>query len=397
MDHGVRYKMSVKVGIDVLKKTNFAILQHQRVGLVVHPASVDSGLRPTVDIFLREKNISLKALFGPQHGILGDTQANMVEWEGYRDQHTGLPVYSLYGKTRKPTKEMLEDIDTLVFDLQDVGSRYYTFIWTMALCMEACAEYGKRVVVLDRPNPINGVVSEGPILHPDFSSFVGLYPIPVRHGMTVGELALMFDKAFDIGCNLKVVPLKGWNRKHWFDETGLPWVIPSPNIPTLDTATVYPGLCLLEGTNLSEGRGTTRPFEIFGAPWIEPHQLLKVLDEEKLPGVAFRPLYFTPTFDKWMGKHCGGLQIHVLDRNNFLPFTTGIAIIKAIIELYPDKFDWKNPPYEYEEVKLPFDILVGNDKLRLAIEKGEPLQAMQEQWIRDLEDFKEVRKEYLLY
>lgn len=389
--------MSVKVGIEALRDNKFTILQGQRVGLVVHPASVDSRLEHTVDVFLREKGGYLKALFGPQHGVRGDTQANMVEWEGYQDPHTGLPVYSLYGKTRKPTRQMLENIDTLVFDLQDIGSRYYTFIWTMALCIQACAEHGKRMVVLDRPNPINGVSLEGPVLSPDFDSFVGLYPIPVRHAMTVGELAPMFNKVFDIGCNLEVVKLEGWNRKDWFDETSLPWVMPSPNIPTLNTTTVYPGLCLLEGTNLSEGRGTTRPFEVFGAPWIEPYQLLSVLDEEKLSGVVFRPLYFTPTFNKWVGELCGGFQIHVLNRDIFLPFITGVAIIKAIHKLYPNDFRWKDPPYEYEEEKLPFDILVGNDKLRQAIERGEPLQVMWEGWAKDLESFKEMRKEYLLY
>lgn len=389
--------MSVKVGIDILEYTNFAILQGQRVGLVVHPASVDSGLEHTVDIFLREERIYLKALFGPQHGVQGSTQANMVEWEGYRDRHTELPIYSLYGKTRKPTRQMLENIDTLVFDLQDIGSRYYTFIWTMVLCMQACAEHGRRMVILDRPNPINGVSLEGPVLSPDFSSFVGLYPIPVRHGMTIGELALMFNKVFNIGCNVEVVKLEGWNRKHWFDETGLPWVMPSPNIPTLHTATVYPGLCLLEGTNLSEGRGTTRPFEVFGAPWVNPQELVKALQEEVLEGVVFRPLYFTPTFDKCVGELCGGFQIHVSNRDAFLPFITGVAIIKAVHKLYPNNFRWKDPPYEYEEEKLPFDILVGNDKLRQAIERGEPLQVMWKGWAKDLETFKEMREEYLLY
>jgi uncharacterized protein YbbC (DUF1343 family) len=390
-------EMSVKLGIDNLRDKGFGILRGERVGLVVNPASVDSGLRPTADIVLREKRVCLMALFGPQHGIRGETQANMVEWEGHRDPHTNLPVLSLYGKRRKPTREMLREIDALVFDLPDVGSRYYTYIWTMALCMQSCAECGKHFVVLDRPNPINGVSLEGPVLSPDFSSFVGLYPIPVRHGMTVGELALMFNKEFNIGCNLEIVPLIGWDRKKWLDETGLQWVMPSPNMPTLETATVYPGLCLLEGTNISEGRGTTRPFEIFGAPWITPHDLLGALDQETLGGVAFRPVHFTPTFDKWMGELCGGLQIHVLDRDRFPPFFTGLAIIRAINRLYPDQFGWKGPPYEYEEVKLPFDILVGSDKLRLAIEKGESLQTMRDGWIRDLEGFGEVRKQYLLY
>ena len=361
---------AVRTGLDVLQSERFARLAGQRLGLLVHPASVDARLEHAANVFAEAPETDLRALFGPQHGFRGETQDNMIEWEGFKDTVTSLPVHSLYGETRKPTPAMLGDIDTLVVDLQDVGARYYTFIWTMLLCMEACAEAGKRVVVLDRPNPLGGRVLEGPVLDLAFRSFVGMAPIPIRHGLTLGELAVAFRKWFDLAVDLDVVLMEGWRRDGWFDETGLPWVMPSPNMPTLDTATVYPGFCLLEGTELSEGRGTTRPFEIFGAPYIDPRRLVHRLDAFDLPGVRFRPLHFEPTYQKHAGRLCGGAQMHVTDRDTFRSVLTATAVLAAVRELWPHDFRWRQPPYEYEEKKLPIDILAGGTALRLGIDSG---------------------------
>jgi uncharacterized protein YbbC (DUF1343 family) len=332
-----------------------------RVGALLHPASVTSTIEHASHIIERLSGelFRLTALFGPQHGFLGQTQDNMIEWKTYQHPRLGIPVYSLYGEHRDPTAEMLRDLDVLFVDLQDVGVRYYTFIWTLYLCMSACEKCGVSVIVLDRPNPINGVTIEGPVLDPNYQSFVGMHPIPVRHGRTIGELAQRFrDEAFP-ECRLSILPMKNWKRAMWFDQTGLPWVMPSPNMPTLETATVYPGMCLLEGTNISEGRGTTRPFEFFGAPFIDAETLCRELNNLKLRGVVFRENYFEPTFHKFAGQLCGGAQIHVLDREVFRPFQMGIAIIRCIRKLYPDSFAWKQPPYEYEREKLPIEILLG--------------------------------------
>ena len=390
-------KASTLTGLDLVEKLWPKDLKEARVGLVAHPASVNRALEHAVNRFRRSRKIRLAALFGPQHGILGQTQDNMVEWEGFRDPATGLPVYSLYGKARKPSPHMLKDIDVLAIDLQDVGSRYYTFIWTLDLCMEACREAGKTVVVLDRPNPIGGLLTEGPVLDPAYASFVGLRPLPVRHGMTIAKIGHYLEDAFHPGVHYRVVPMRGWKRKQWFDGTGLPWVLPSPNMPTVDTALVYPGMCLLEGTNLSEGRGTTRPFEIFGAPFINPDVIVAVLREFRLPGVVFRPLSFQPTFQKHAGILCGGAQIHVTDRERFRPFRTGVAILKAVHNTYPRDFAWKQPPYEYEEINLPIDILAGSDRPRKDIESWKDLTEMDAWWKEELKAFEKVRKKYLLY
>jgi uncharacterized protein YbbC (DUF1343 family) len=292
---------------------------------------------------------------------------------------------------------MLQDLDLLVFDIQDVGSRYYTFIYTMALAMEACMQLNKKMVVLDRPNPINGESVQGNVLHTHLKSFVGLFPIATRHGMTVGELAKMFQEEFKVNCELEVVKMDHWTRSMYFDETGLPWVLPSPNMPTLDSAIVYPGMCLLEGTNLSEGRGTTRPFELFGAPFIDPWKLLPKLESHDLPGILFRPCFFQPTFNKFSGKMCGGFQLHVTDRQTFDPYLTTLAILREITQLYPEEIDWKVPPYEYEFEKLPFDILSGDSRIREYIEQGKPLNEFKSLWAEELESFKIKRKKYLLY
>lgn len=393
MARGSRSK--VVVGLEVLLAERIDLIRGQRIGLIVNPSSVDSELRHAIDLFHNRPEFGLVALFGPEHGARGDAQ-DQIEVEKYSDEATRLPVYSLYGETRVPTPEMLSGIDALVFDLQDVGARYYTFIYTMAYVMQAAARDGKRVVVLDRPNPIGGIAVEGNVLDPEYRSFVGLYPLAVRHGMTVGELALLFNREFQIGCRLDVVEMRGWRRRMWYDQTGLPWVPPSPNMPTLDTATVYPGMCLIEGTNLSEGRGTTRPFELAGAPGVSPHLLAEELERQHLPGVRFRPAYFRPTFHKWHGELCGGVQLHVTDRRRFKPYLTGIAVIAAFRRHFKG-FEWRRPPYECEYHKLPIDILCGTDKIRKMIEAEAPLESFEASWRPELEEFKKLRAGYLLY
>jgi uncharacterized protein YbbC (DUF1343 family) len=388
----------IKSGLDLIGKDWPRKLKDSRVGLLSHPASVNKNLEHAVTLLMKSKKSELKALFGPQHGIRGETQDNMVEWEGFQDKQTGLTVFSLYGLTRKSTPEMLKDIDVLIIDLQDIGSRYYTFIWTMELCMQACMEMKKSVVVLDRPNPIGGHMTEGPLLNEQYSSFVGQRPLPVRHGMTIGEIGNYLHNEFYPSLDFHVIAMQGWERKMWFDGTGLPWVMPSPNMPTLDTAIVYPGMCLLEGTNISEGRGTTRPFEIFGAPFINPDFLVNRLKEFRLSGVFFRPMYFQPTFQKHMGELCGGAQMHVTDREKFRPFKTGVAVIKAIHSLYQNQFAWKQPPYEYEYKKMPIDILAGTARLRQDIKNGLSLDRMEAWWQEECREFeRKIRKRYLIY
>jgi uncharacterized protein YbbC (DUF1343 family) len=332
-----------------------------RIGALLHPASVSSRLEHTSRILERYNDdlFRLAAFFGPQHGFVGQTQDNMVEWKTYEHPRLRIPVYSLYGEYREPTAEMLKGLDVLLVDLQDIGTRYYTFIWTMYLCMRACEKHGVAVVVLDRPNPTNGVTTEGPLLDVNYKSFVGMHSIPVRHGRTIGELAQQFRDEVFLECPLSVLPMKNWKREMWFDHTGLPWVMPSPNMPTLDAATVYPGMCLLEGTNISEGRGTTRPFEIFGAPFMDGEKLCNELNKLRLPGVFFRENYFQPIFHKFIGELCGGAQIHVMNRNEFRPFQTGVEIIRQVRKIYPEQFQWRQPPYEYECNRMPIEILIG--------------------------------------
>jgi uncharacterized protein YbbC (DUF1343 family) len=337
-------------------------LSGKKVGALLHAASVSASLRPTLSI-LEEMDASgqirLSALFGPQHGFETTTQDNMIEWDGYRHSRLGIPVHSLYGEHREPTAAMLDGLEVILIDLMDVGARYYTFIWTMLLCLKAAERKGITVVVVDRPNPLNGIDVEGDPQHPDFLSFVGLHPLPVRHGGTIGELAKQFQSELFPGVDLEVLPMQGWNREEFYDRTGLPWVMPSPNMPTLYTAVVYPGMCLLEGTNLSEGRGTTRPFEFFGAPWIDGDSLTSGLNGLDLPGVLFREVAFEPGFQKHAGSICRGCQLHVLDRTVFQPYRTGLELIRLIRDRYPDQFAWKEPPYEYEYKKLPIEILCG--------------------------------------
>lgn len=393
--------MSVRSGLEVLVGRNFAPLDGLAIGLVVNQASVNRNLVHALDLFqtnsVAVEKFRLATAFGPQHGIWGHTQDNMIEWEGYADPRLGVPVYSLYGKERKPTYAMLDGLDALVIDLPDIGSRYYTFLWTTFLCLEACAEAGVRVILLDRPNPIGGLRTEGPFADPAYASFVGLKPILVRHGMTLGEMALWLKATYVPGVDLEIIGVEHWERGMHADDTGLPWVLPSPNMPTVDTARVYPGMCLLEGANLSEGRGTTKPFEIFGAEWLDSWELCDWLNMKGLDSVYFRPHPFQPTFHKFAGQYCGGAQIHVLDREAFEPVLTGIAILQAARALAGDKFQWNPPPYEYEDVLLPIDILGGSPWIREAVDNQMPLKQVREKLRADAAAFEPTRREFLLY
>jgi uncharacterized protein YbbC (DUF1343 family) len=387
----------VTPGIDRLLTVDRRLIAGRRVGLVCNPASVDASLTHTADRLLEDPDVTLAALFGPQHGFRSDLQDNMIETPHGRDCRRRVPVYSLYSDTREPTPEMLDGLDVLVVDLQDVGTRVYTYIYTMANCMRAAARRGLPVVVCDRPNPIGGDAVEGAHLQEAWSSFVGQFPIPMRHGLTIGELARLFNKAFDIGARLDVVVLDGWRRSMYYDETGLPWIIPSPNLPTLDSAVVYPGAVLVEGTKLSEGRGTTRPFELIGAPWIDGERLAAAMNARGLPGVHFRPVFFEPTFQKHARQSCGGCQIHVLDRRAFAPLRTAVELIDEFRREDPARFAWREPPYEYEHDKEPIDILYGSDRLRHTLDEGGSVDALIESWREHEERFRGQREEYLLY
>lgn len=390
-------RQHVELGLERLLEENYRDLKGARVALICNQASVNHSFHHAADLIHEHPEIQLRALFGPQHGIRGDVQDNMIETGHSVDRKTGLPVHSLYSETREPTDAMLQEIDVLVFDMQDVGCRIYTFVYTLANCMRAARRLGKKVVVCDRPNPINGASIAGNILEPEFASFVGQFSLPTRHGMTVAELARMFNDHFQIGCELEVIPMRGWQRELWFDETDAPWVLPSPNIPTPDSATVFPGTVHFEGTQISEGRGTTRPFELIGAPYIDPDDYADQLNSLGLEGVYFRACAFQPTFQKHGGVTCGGVQIHVLDRNSFEPWFAGIAMVKIAYDMYRDEFRWKVPPYEYVYDKNPFDVIGGTDKIREAFEKGTELNAIRDWAEKPLEGFKQLREPYLLY
>ncbi len=386
---------AVTLGIERLLRSDR--LRGTRIGLVANTASVDASFRHVADLLAEHSTSRLVALFGPQHGFQAEAQDNMVESPHGRDSRIGTPVYSLYSQIREPTPEMLQDLDTLVIDLQDVGTRVYTFVYTMANCMRAAAAHGIDVIVCDRPNPIGGAHVEGPILQPACRSFVGQFSIPLRHGMTIGELAGLFNDAFGIGARLEVSRLEGWDRTMYQDDTGLPWIMPSPNVPTLDSAIVYPGAVLFEGTNLSEGRGTTRPFELIGAPWLDPHALVTSLEHASLPGTHIRPVWFEPTFQKHAGTRCGGCQVHVTDRETFLPVETAITLMAAIREQSPSSFEWRQPPYEYEHEKMPIDILYGSGQLREQVERGIPASTIAAAWAGDRSEFMPLRERHLLY
>lgn len=386
---------AVRLGSDVLLGS--PRLRGARVGIVCNRASVDHAFRHIVDRLRETPGVHVAAIFGPQHGFGSDVQDNMVETPHRDDAARRVPVYSLYSDTREPTAEMLREIDVLVIDLQDIGARIYTYIYTMANCLRAAARHGVPVIVCDRPNPIGGVQVEGAVLSAGFESFVGQFPIPMRHGMTIGELSALFNEHGGIGASLEITPMERWHRRLYADQTGLPWVMPSPNMPTLDTAIVYPGTVLFEGTVLSEGRGTTRPFELVGAPWIDADAFAAAMNALDLPGVYFRPAVFQPTFQKHAQQTCGGCQIHVTDRDDFRPVMTGVALIDTFRRCDPAAFAWRPPPYEYERHKPPIDILAGSDALRADIESGRPLQHLVARWREDEAAFERLRTAYLLY
>jgi len=385
--------MTVRLGSELAP----AQLTGLRIGLVCNPASIDSQFEHVIDRFRREEGVTIAAVFGPQHGVRADVQDNMIETAHARDRRRRVPVYSLYSETREPTAEMLRGIDTLVIDLQDIGARIYTFVYTMANCLRAGRKHGVPIVVCDRPNPISGLQIEGPVLDRGFESFVGQFPIPMRHGMTIAELARLFNEHEHIGAELRVVPMEGWTRDMYFDDTSLPWVMPSPNMPTLDTAVVYPGTVLFEGTNASEGRGTTRPFEIIGAPWVDPDAFTDRLNAHGLPGVHFRPVVFEPTFQKHARDTCGGCQIHLLDRTTFRPVETGVALLAECRDADPSRFAWRQPPYEYEQDRVPIDILAGSQRLRQQIDRGTSATEIAQSWAPDVAEFDKIRKGFLLY
>jgi uncharacterized protein YbbC (DUF1343 family) len=390
-------KIPVKLGLETLLDEKYGLLKGAKVGLICNQASVDHDYHHAADRLSAHPEINLTALFGPQHGIRGDVQDNMIETSHSIDRVTGLPVHSLYSETREPTAAMLADVDVLVFDMQDVGCRIYTFAYTMANCMRAARQFQKKVIVCDRPNPITGLGVAGNILEPAQASFVGQFPIPTRHGMTLGELARLFNEHFGIGCELQVVPMQGWAREYWQDETDAPWVMPSPNIPTIDSATVFPGTVHFEGTQLSEGRGTTRPFELIGAPYVEPEEYAQALNELNFRGVYFRSCVFRPTFQKHGGVSCGGVQIQVTNRKEFEPVISGVAMVKLAFDMYPDEFRWKEPPYEYVYDRNPFDVIAGTSKLRESFERGDSLQSIEATWQEPLKEFGNIRDRYLLY
>jgi uncharacterized protein YbbC (DUF1343 family) len=387
--------MRVRLGSERLLASG--TLKGKRVGIVSNPASVDASFLHIVRAIAVAPDVTLAAIFGPQHGYRADVQDNMIETGHAQDPTRGVPVYSLYSETREPTAEMLDGLDVLVIDLQDVGSRIYTFVYTMANCLRACRKHGVPVIVTDRPNPIGGEQIDGPMLVDGFESFVGQFPIPMRHGMTIGELARFFNESCGIGADLTVVPMDNWARPMYYEDTRLPWVMPSPNMPTVEAAVVYPGTVLFEGTNVSEGRGTTRPFELIGAPWVDAEALADTLATYNLPGVHIRPAVFEPTFQKHAKHSCGGCQIHVLNRDEFRVVATAVAVLIEMRLQNPARFQWRQPPYEYELTKLPFDILAGSSELRNQVESGMPVATISESWMPALERFRATRKPFLLY
>ena len=385
----------VRLGSDLLLASSR--LKGARVGIVCNHASLDRGFLHIVDRLAAAPDVTLAAIFGPQHGFRSDVQDNMIETAHADDPARRVPVYSLYSETREPTAAMLAGLDFLVIDLQDIGARIYTYIYTMANCLRACARHGVRVIVCDRPNPIGGTDVEGALLVEGFESFVGQFPIPMRHGMTIGELARLFNEHFAIGASLEVVQMEGWQREMYSDATDLPWVMPSPNMPTLDTAIVYPGTVLFEGILISEGRGTTRPFELIGAPWIEAESFARRMNALKLPGAYFRPAVFEPTFQKHAKTPCGGCQIHVTERTRFRPVAVGAALLREFRGMAPDRFAWRQPPYEYEHEKQPIDILSGSPALREQVDAQVPLADIVASWRDDEAAFRKLREQFLLY
>lgn len=387
----------VQTGLEVFIQSPPDWIMGKRLGLLCNPASVDRHFTLARDLIQRCCPGQLKALLAPQHGFFADKQDNMIESDDLVDTVSNLPVFSLYGKTRKPTAAMMDKFDVLLIDLQDVGTRVYTFAYTISYCLEAARKYRKKVLILDRPNPINGITIEGNLLNTDYSSFVGRYPIPMRHGLTMGELAHMFNTEFGIHADLDVIKIHGWQREMLFKDTGLPWVAPSPNLPTPTSAMVYPGQVLWEGTNVSEGRGTTLPFEVFGAPFIDPQKILETVSMDVLPGAILRTCAFEPTANKWCGQLCRGFQIHITDPNSYQPFRTTILLLQAILQNHKTEFNWKAPPYEYEFEKQPIDLIIGDRAIRQRIEKLESVASIEQSWMQALQRYQKMSRAFHLY
>ncbi len=389
--------MTVKTGLENFFEHPKPHLKSYRLGLLCNPSSVDRQYVHARTVINKLYPGQLKALFSPQHGFYAEKQDNMIESCDMLDPYLNIPVFSLYGETRVPTRNMFDAIDFLIIDLPDVGTRVYTFSTTVSYCLEAAKKYDKKVLLLDRPNPAGGVLVEGNVLHPDCRSFVGRFPVPMRHGLTMGELALLYNEHFGIGCDLEIIPLKGWHRNMVFKDTGLNWVAPSPNLPTPDSALVYPGQVIWEGTNVSEGRGTTQPFEFFGAPFIEPEKIIKFLGNHKTPGVILRETAFEPTANKWNGEICRGFQIHVTDPESYRPYETSLRLLQAVLSIHKDMFEWKPPPYEYEFKKHPIDLIIGDKNIRQSLESGVELDQLKRAWKENLEKFLTIRQNVLLY
>ena len=387
----------VQTGLERLIDAPPKSIKDSRLGLLCNPASVDRHFRHARFLIAQKFPGQLKALFSPQHGFFAEKQDNMIESQDLHDPALNIPVFSLYAKTRTPTKEMLKDIDILIIDLQDVGTRVYTFIYTMSFCMEAARKYGQKILVLDRPNPIGGRIIEGNVLSEDCTSFVGRYPIPMRHGLTVGELALLFNDAFEIGCELELIPMSGWKRNMFFQDTKLPWIPPSPNLPTPISTLVYPGQVIWEGTNVSEGRGTTLPFEIFGAPFLDPDKIISFVGGDRLKGAILREIGFEPTSNKWQETPCRGFQIHVIDPHVYEPYLASMTLLRAVLALHGDRFQWKTPPYEYEFERLPIDLILGSKKIRQRLEKLEEIEDITASWQEDLNRFDTLRHSVFQY
>ena len=388
---------TVATGLDVFQDGYWRKLKGYGLGLLSNQASVDSGLKSAKEIISGLLPGHLRALFSPQHGYWGIDQENMIETEHSHDRDLDIPLYSLYSETREPLPEMLDMIDILIIDLQDVGSRVYTCASTLLNCLKAASKSGKKVIVLDRPNPLGGEMVEGNLLKPELQSFVGPFPLPMRHGLTMGEMAEIFNRRSHIAAELEIVPMKGWNRDMIWQDTGLKWIMPSPNMPLPETAQVYPGQVLWEGTNLSEGRGTCRPFEIFGAPFLDTGLIKQSLPPEARAGCLLQEILFRPTFHKWEGEVCRGFMIHILDHRLYHPYFSSIVLLKSVLELHGEQFAWRKPPYEYEHEKMPVDVILGDSSLKIKMEKGADLFEIKERWVKELKDFLEWRKSYLLY
>ena len=386
--------MKTRSGLEVFLGERLDLVAGKRAALVACPSSVDRLLRSSVELLHKNPDINLVALFGPEHGLRGQAQAG-EHVSAANDPVTGLPVHSLFGHTYKPKPDMLAGLDVIIIDLQDGGVRFYTYLATISHIMEASAEVGLQVILLDRPAQITAARVEGPVLDPAFTSFVGPHPVPLRYGMTIGEMAQLVNETFDIDCDLTVVPLADWSREMWYDQTGLPFLPSSPNLPTLDSMTVYPGTCLIEGTNLSEGRGTTRSFEYIGAPWINAEALSDQLNALNLAGARFRPVYFVPTFSKYQGELCAGVQVYVTDRDAFQPLTAILQLLQTVIRDFPEHFAWREP--WSDRIAPPIDLLSGSDALRKHLDAGLPVSELIASWEPGLNDFEHIRQQFMLY